>query len=89
MVQAIRSMAPDIILCDEIGDTEDTHAIKQAATAGVNLIITMHGRNMQTLLKRIQAKEILNTGAFSHIVFLQNNKNPGIVKEVICLADDA
>ncbi len=88
MIHAIRSMAPDIILCDEIGDIEDVNAIKQATNAGVNLIITMHGNNMQTLNKRVQAKEVLSTGAFTNIVFLQSNKTPGMVKEVISFADD-
>lgn len=38
----IRSMAPEIIACDEIGSKEDVQAIKKAFISGVKGIFTMH-----------------------------------------------
>ena len=42
MKMLIRSMAPDIIACDEIGSKEDVDAIKEALLCGVKGIFTMH-----------------------------------------------
>lgn len=41
----IRSMAPEIIACDEIGSKEDVQAIKKAFISGVKGIFTMHRQN--------------------------------------------
>ncbi len=86
MIQAVRSLAPDVILCDEIGSFADVNAVKMAANAGVDLFITMHGNNINTIKRRPQAKAILQTGAFSSIAFLHSNKIPGVVREVFSVA---
>ena len=43
----IRSMAPQIIACDEIGSKEDILAIKYALNSGVKGLFTMHGKNIE------------------------------------------
>ncbi len=88
MIQAVRSLSPDVILCDEIGNFEDVYAVKQAANAGVKLFITMHGKDTASLRMRPQAKAIMQTGAFSNIVFLKSCKTPGAVREVVFVAND-
>ena len=45
----IRSMAPDIIACDEIGSKEDILAIERAMISGVKGIFTMHGRTREDI----------------------------------------
>lgn len=37
MQHALRALAPDVIVCDEVGAMEDIAAITQAANAGVGL----------------------------------------------------
>ncbi len=86
MIQAVRSLSPNVIVCDEIGNIEDVYAVKQAANAGVNLFITMHGTDIEALKRRPQAKAILQTGAFTNIVFLKSSKTPGVVREVMNIA---
>ncbi len=88
MIQAVRSLSPDVILCDEIGNFEDVHAVKQAANAGVKLFITMHGRDTASLRMRPQARAIMQTGAFTNIVFLKSGKTPGVVREVVYVSND-
>ncbi len=89
MLHALRSLAPDIIICDEIGSLEDVHAVQTVANAGVGIIVSMHGENLSAIKRRPQAKEILKTGAFDKIVFLCGKKMPGKVKEVINIANNA
>ncbi|MEG1011040.1 MAG: ATPase, T2SS/T4P/T4SS family [Ruthenibacterium sp.] len=88
MLQALRSLAPDVLLCDEIGSFDDVHAIEQAANAGVRMIVTLHGGNLQALRQRPQARAVLETGAFDFAVFLRGKGTPGEVREVLKLASD-
>lgn len=67
---AIRCLSPDTIICDEIGANEDVDAISQCLNAGVQIIASIHARNIKELLNRPQAKKILKSGAFEKIIFL-------------------
>ncbi len=87
MIHALRSLAPDIILCDEIGSFEDVHAVENVANAGVFMFVSMHGDSLCQILKRPQAKALIKTGAFEKIIFLQGKTNPGKVREVVSLVD--
>lgn len=87
MLQAIRSLSPEVIICDEIGGVDDAKAIATAANAGVNLIMSAHATNITQLLSRTQSRIVLNTGAFDTVCFLKNSKAPGIIERIepICL----
>ena len=88
MLHALRSLAPDVLLCDEIGAQRDVQAVEQAANAGVRMIVTLHGSDMAALRRRPQAAALLQMGAFSHVVFLQGRRAPGEVREVQTLVLD-
>ena len=47
MKMLIRSMAPEVIACDEIGSREDVIAIGESLSAGGKGIFTMHGKNIE------------------------------------------
>ena len=49
----IRTMAPQIIACDEIGQKEDVMAILRAITSGVNGIFTMHGNSLEDIKSNV------------------------------------
>ena len=42
MKMLIRTMAPQVIACDEVSSKEDVEAIKEAIASGVKGIFTMH-----------------------------------------------
>ena len=48
---AVRSMAPKVIIADEIGNKDDVNIINYAICSGVKCIFTAHGSNMEDLLK--------------------------------------
>lgn len=83
ILQAIRTMSPEIIICDELGDDSDAESIKQGLNAGVSIIASIHASSIDDLLSRTQAKKLINTGAFKKIVILKDSKNPGQVKQII------
>ena len=40
---AIRSLSPEVLICDEIGTKGDLEALNMAFNSGVKVILTVHG----------------------------------------------
>ena len=80
----IRSMCPDIIVCDEIGRKEDVDAIDYAMCSGVKGIFTAHGKNLNELYLNNEIKYLLDESIIETIIFLDDKKR-GEIKEVYSL----
>lgn len=61
---AIRTMAPDIIICDEIGNEEDTLAILNNQSAGVPIIASAHGSDFSALVMRQSIARLYHNAVF-------------------------
>lgn len=70
MKMLIRSMAPEVIACDEIGGKEDVQAIKEAMTAGIKGIFTMHGKNLEDIKNNEEVYKLVETKQIQKIIFL-------------------
>ena len=79
---AIRSMAPKVIIADEIGNKDDAEIVNYAICSGVNCIFTAHGNSIEDLQKNEELKKIINLRLFKRIIFL-SEKEKGKVKNVI------
>lgn len=82
ILQALRCLSPDVILCDEIGSEADAKAVESGVHAGVRLIVSLHAQSRDDLLRRPQAKHLLQTGAFQKVVLLAGKKEPGKVSAI-------
>lgn len=78
----IRSMSPQIIVCDEIGNSQDVKAIKKVAISGVKGIFTAHSATLSELLENKNIKELIDCKIIERIIIL-DNVNKGKVKEVM------
>lgn len=85
IMQALRTLSPEAIICDEIGASSDMQAIEQGVNAGVSIIATIHAESYHELLSRNQGKTLIGTGAFKTIVILDSRENVGKIKELIRL----
>ncbi len=81
ILQAIRGMSPDIIVCDELGDPKEVEALRYALFCGVSFIATVHSEASD----RAFVQELLDTGAFSYLVTLSDRHHAGRIKEIQCL----
>ncbi len=70
MKMLIRSMSPEVIVCDEIGSKEDIQAIKEAMLSGVKGIFTMHGRNLNDIKANTYINELIENKTIEKIIFL-------------------
>ncbi len=66
----IRSMAPEVIACDEIGSKEDVQAIKEAMNSGVKGIFTMHGKTLEDIKNNPEINGLIETKKIEKIIFL-------------------
>jgi len=70
MQMLIRSMAPQVISCDEIGCEQDINAIKYAISSGVKGIFTSHGSSIEDLKLNSNMNELLQKFIIERIIFL-------------------
>jgi stage III sporulation protein AA len=82
MQHALRSLGPDVLVCDEIGALKEVAAVEQAANAGVGIVATMHAQTVHELARRPQFQALLRTGAFTHVALLAQAGAPGQVTGV-------
>lgn len=85
--QALRSLSPEYIICDEIGSKEDIQAILHGVNSGVRFVATIHADNKEELLCRKNINEILSTRAFERVIFLKGREKPCMVKD-ICSSEE-
>ena len=82
IMMAIRSMSPDIIVCDEIGTYDDVKSILAALNCGINLITTIHGFGIEDLKNRDVFKDILDNHIFQRAIVLSGKHGVGTVEYV-------
>ncbi|HHY73082.1 MAG TPA: stage III sporulation protein AA [Bacillus bacterium] len=83
MMMLIRSMSPDVLVVDEIGREEDTEAILEAVNAGVRLIVTVHGFDIEDLYRRPSLKSLMELQVFERFVGLTRAFGPGTVTSIL------
>ena len=70
----VRSMAPDVIACDEIGSIDDINAIDYAMCSGVKGIFTAHGNGLEEINRNVELAKLLNKHIFERIILLNPEK---------------
>ena len=83
MMMMIRSMSPDVLIVDEIGRREDAEAIQEAVHAGIKLMMTTHGSNIEEIRKRPSLMEIMDQKIFERFVILSRASGPGTITRIL------
>jgi len=66
----IRSMAPQVIITDEIGRPEDAQALLDAASCGVGVLASAHASSMADAIRRPVLRELIERRAFDRYILL-------------------
>ena len=76
----VRSMAPNVVVADEIGNKADFEAIKYAMCSGVKGIFTAHGSSLDKLRTNPIFRKILDIKLFDKIIFLDEKVKGKILR---------
>ncbi len=80
---ATRTLSPDVIVCDELGDMQEINSVAGAANCGVKIIASAHAKNIDELLSRDAVKQLIKLGVFDKLVMLEGKENPSEIRQVI------
>lgn len=83
MNMMLRSMSPQVIVTDEIGNQGDKDAVMKVLNAGVKIITTAHGYNISELKTRQEVLNMMECRVFERYIVLSNLKGPGTLEEVV------
>ena len=79
---AVRTMSPDFMICDELtGD--DCKAVSMCFNCGVPMIAAVHCDSLLAAKRNRTVSELMSTGAFSSVVFLDGS----IPANISCVVD--
>lgn len=85
LIMAIRSLSPEVLICDEIGTKGDIEALMMAFNSGVNIITTIHGFTIEDLYKRKVFGDLLDNEILERAVILSNRHGVGTIEKVFNL----
>ena len=66
----LRTMSPQVIVCDEIGKEQDAEAIMNTVTAGVGVLASAHASTFSEAMNRPVLKELMGNHVFDWYVLL-------------------
>ena len=79
---ALRTLAPQVILLDELGSLEETMALEQGFFSGVDFIASIHAPDAAQAQCRPQVQALLQRGMLRQLVILAGRETPGCIREV-------
>lgn len=85
--QAVRTLSPDIVFCDETATENEVDEIINGILCGVHFVLTVHSLNENQLIKRSVTKRLLNNDLIDYIVFLGTGYNIGKIEKIIKVGD--
>ena len=85
IIHAIRTLSPDIIICDEISSCEEVDRISEGFYCGVKFMVTVHASSVDELFSGRISKKLIETSCFDTLIMLDNSYQAGDIKEIVKL----
>jgi stage III sporulation protein AA len=82
ILMLLRTMSPQVVITDEIGDDRDFTAIKKSMNAGIKIITSYHSYSLREENFRKGVRKFIKEGIFDRIIYLSSNFGPGTLEEV-------
>ncbi len=86
---AARTMNPELMVCDEIGDLSEASSIIGAQNCGVPLLASAHGENISGLLKRSGIRALHDASVFGAYVRIERTASSIDYKYTVHTAKEA
>jgi len=82
ILQAVRTLSPEAVICDEVGGSEECAAIVEGMNAGVPVIASAHASSLEEALRRPQLRMLIDSGAVTWLFCLAGAAEPGKIVEI-------
>lgn len=82
MIMLVRAMSPQVVATDELGKEEDAVAVAEVLNAGITLIATAHGHDLEEVARRPLLRDLVRERVFQRYVVLGTSLGPGTVEHV-------
>ena len=82
MLFGLRSMSPDIVITDEIGENGDAEAIQHLITCGVGVIASVHGASLDEVRKNPRLSTLLQGKYFQRYIVLSKENGVGTLEGI-------
>ena len=76
---AIRTLSPDVIVCDEVSTLKEAQSIKFGFSCGVHFLLSVHIGSFDDLYRRTVLRELLESGFFKKIILLYDSYTAKII----------
>ena len=70
MMMLIRSMAPEVLAIDEVGNQEEIRLLTMASSCGSKVVATIHGTGMEEVARKGYMKKVLEERLFDRYLVL-------------------
>lgn len=88
ILQAVRTLSPQMVVCDEIGNKEETGKLIEAMNCGVCFLGSIHAGNLSELKQKPQYGQLCGVQAVSKVVLLKGASFPAEPKGIYrCMED--
>ena len=82
IMNGIRVFTPNVVLMDELANSQDVMAIDYAIGSGVKIVATAHAQNLVELFKKPHFKSLLEQKVFERFVVLSCRDGAGTIEGV-------
>ena len=79
---AVRTLSPQVIICDEIGSEAEAEQLIECMHSGVHIVASAHAATLQELLRRPHIRRLIYEGAFEQVVLLEGGEMPGKIQSI-------
>lgn len=82
MTMLLRSMNPDVIAIDEVGDSRDIDSLRYVINCGCTIIATIHGESIDDIRTRPIVKRLVDERMFDRYIVLGKDYGVGTIKNI-------
>lgn len=83
MMLLLRSMSPQVIAIDELGGEKDIRALHMAASCGSKIVATVHGADIEDVLRRFGPMGTALEQLFECFLILSREQGKPIIQEIM------
>lgn len=81
ILHSLRLLSPQYIICDEIGNVNETKAITEGLNSGISFVASIHASDIKELLYRSQFRLLFFENVFGAVAFL-SSEAPGKISRI-------